>query len=143
MSPVATRPRPAPSQSRRNLDAALIAAAVAVLALVVVMPATRLPSFVDGVTIVNPHPWIVNVDVTRGGRDGTVGVGAVGAERTQNVSAVIDQGETWIFKVTYGGADAGELVVSRAELEEAGWRVTVPDEFAARMRAAGMEPATS
>jgi hypothetical protein len=142
MSPVATRPRPAPSQSRRNLDMALIAAAVAVLALLVVMPATRLPSFVDRVTIVNPHPWSVHVDVTGDGRDGRVALAGVGPERTRTVTAVIDHGETWIFEFAYGGADGGELVVNRAELEDAGWRITVPEEFAARMRAAGMEPST-
>ncbi len=142
MSPVATRPRPAPSQSRRNLDVALAAAAMAALALLVIMPATRLPSFVDGVTIVNPHPWSVDVDVTGAPRDGAVGLGGVGPDRTQAFTEVIDQGATWIFTFAYAGANGGELSISRTELERARWTITVPDEFTARMRAAGMVPST-
>jgi hypothetical protein len=53
---------------------------------------------------------------------------------------VIDQGEQWVFRFTYGGVDGGELVVPRTELEASGWKVTVPQQFAERMRAAGVGP---
>ncbi|MDP9072220.1 MAG: hypothetical protein M3N68_13255 [Actinomycetota bacterium] len=140
MSPVATRPRPAPPQDKGDLATILIAAATAALALLVVVPATRLPSFVDRLTVVNPHAWSVEVDATGPGGDGVVGLATVGRERAQTVEEVMDQGREWIFRFSYGGANGGELVVSRAELERAGWRVTVPAEFPARMREAKMEP---
>ena len=38
--------------------------------------------------------------------------------------------------------DGGELVVSRADLEREAWKVSVPDEFEARIRAAGVVPPT-
>ncbi len=138
MSPVATRPRPAPLQNRGILGTVLIAVLAAAFALLVVVPATRPPSFVDRVTVVNPHPWSVEVAVTGEERDGVVGMASVGRERTKTVEDVLDQGRTWIFRFSYGGVDGGELVVSRSELERARWTVAVPEDFAARMRAAGM-----
>ncbi len=140
MSPVATRPRPAPPQDKGDLATILVAAATAALALLVVVPATRLPSFVDRLTVVNPHAWSVEVDTTGPGDEGVVGLATVGRERAQTVEEVMDQGREWIFRFSYGGADGGELVASRAELERSGWRITVPEEFPARMREAKMEP---
>ena len=140
MSPVATRPRPAPLRNRGIFGTALVAAMAAAFAMLVVVPATRSPSFVDHVTVVNPHPWNVEVAVTGEGRDGVVGLTSVGRGQTRTVEDVLDQGRTWTFTFSYGGVDGGELVISRAELERARWTVTVPEEFAARMRAAGMGP---
>ncbi len=140
MSPLATRPRPAPLQHRWAWGTALAGIAVAALALVVVVPATRPPSFVDRVTIVNPHAW--SIEVSMGGREGggLIGVGTVGREQNQTFEEVMDQGPSWIFHFAYGGVDGGELVIGRAQLERARWTITVPEEFPARMRAAGVEP---
>ena len=140
MSPVATRPPPAPPQNKGGLDTVVIAVLTTVFALLVVLPATRSPAFIDRVTVVNPQPWSVEVDVTGEERDGVVGIASVGREQSQTVEEVLDQGRSWVFRFSYGGADGGELVIARAQLERAGWKVTVPEEFAARMRAAGMGP---
>jgi hypothetical protein len=140
MSPVATRPPPAPPQNKGSLATILIAVVTGALVLLVVLPAIRPPVFVDRVTVVNPQPWSVEVDVRGEERDGVVGIASVGREQTQTVEDVLDQGRLWIFEFSYGGADGGELVIGRAQLERAGWKVTVPDEFASRMRAAGMGP---
>ena len=78
--------------------------------------------------------------MTDGQRDGLIGLATVGRERTRAVEEVIDQGPSWIFRFSYGGVDGGELAMSRAELERARWTITVPEEFAARMRAAGLGP---
>jgi hypothetical protein len=140
MSPLATRPRPAPLQHGWTWATALTGVAVAALTLLVVVPATRPPSVVDGVTIVNPHAWSVEVSVTGREGDGWTGVGTVGREQTQTFEEVMDQGRSWIFRFSYGGVDGGELVVSRGQLERARWTITVPEVFSARMRAAGIEP---
>ena len=140
MSPVAIRPRPAPLRRKGDLGTVVIAAVVAALALLVVAPAIRAPAFVDRVTVVNPHPWRVEVDVTGSQRAGVVGLVSMGRERTQILEDVMDQGPSWVFRFSYGGVDGGALVVSRAALEQARWTITVPEEFAARMREAGMGP---
>jgi hypothetical protein len=140
MTPVLTRPRPAPPQHRGHLATLLLAAAVGAVAILVAGPATRLPSFVDRVTVVNPHPWDVEVDVTGSADDGAVGLASLDRESARTIPAVVDQGDSWVFRFAYGGVEGSELGVSRAELQRAGWKVTVPDTFAARMRAAGLPP---
>ena len=56
MSPLATRPRPAPLERRRAWAMGIAGVAAAALGLLVAVPATRQPSFVDRVTIVTPTP---------------------------------------------------------------------------------------
>ncbi|MGI8776503.1 MAG: hypothetical protein ACR2LJ_03765 [Acidimicrobiales bacterium] len=45
-----------------------------------------------------------------------------------------------IFRFSYGRVAAAELVVSRAQLERDGGKLTVPPEAAERLRAAGLQP---
>ena len=117
-----------------------IAAAVVVAMVALLWPGGRLPSYVDAITVVNPHQWDAEADVTGAGRDGWFGMGSVERTDSHTFEQVIDQGEQWVFRFTYGGVDGGELVVPRTELEASGWKVTVPEQFAERMRAAGVGP---
>ena len=114
------------------------AAVVAVLALV--SSGSRLPAYVDDITVVNPHQWDVGVEVTGAEREGWLVMGTVDRGASHDFEHVIDQGAQWVFRFTYGGVDGGELVVPRSELETSGWKVSVPEQFAQRMRAAGMSP---
>ncbi|MDQ3575022.1 MAG: hypothetical protein M3404_08905, partial [Actinomycetota bacterium] len=119
----------------------LVIAGVAVVAvLVLVSSGSRLPSYVDDVTVVNPHQWDVGVDVTGAERQGWLVLGTVDRGASHAFEHVIDQGEQWVFRFSYGGVDGGELVVPRADLESSGWKVSVPEQFAERMQAAGMSP---
>lgn len=145
MTPILTRPRPrprpAPPRSRRDLAVGVIAAVSGVL-VALVMPALRLPSYADAITVSNPHPWHVEVDVGRPDGSRWIGLGQIGRERTQTFRTVIDPGEEWTFRFAYGGTEQGRVVVSRTELERVGWTFTIPKEFAERMRAAGESPST-
>ncbi|MBW3546588.1 MAG: hypothetical protein KY452_00405 [Actinobacteria bacterium] len=139
---VVSRPRPQPlPQAKRRDELLYIALALAALSLVaLVAPALELPPVVPELTVDNPHQWNVSVTVTDADREASLAVGSLGRETTQTFLRTTDQGERWIFSFRYGGIDGGELVLSRTELEEAGWRIEVPDEFAARMRTAGVSP---
>jgi len=117
-----------------------IAAVVVVAIVALLLPGSRLPSYVDAITVVNPHQWDAEAEATGTERDGWLGMGMVDRNASRRFEQVIDQGEQWVFRFTYGGVDGGELVVPRTELEASGWKVTVPQQFAERMRAAGVGP---
>ena len=53
---------------------------------------------------------------------------------------VIDQRDTWIFRFSYAGRNAGEISVPRSELAKNGWQVTVPNTVAQNLRDAGILP---
>lgn len=140
MSPVATRPRPAPARRRSDLLGLFAAGVGLVLALGVLFLAMEAPQHVERVTIHNPHEWSAGVEASNERRQGWVGIGVVNKNEAHAFEEVLDQGRTWVFRFSYGGVDGGELTVSRADLQRSGWKVTVPDEFATRMREAGLGP---
>lgn len=142
MSTVQTRPRPRPPGSKRSwsLVALALAGAAAIALMSLVFAASRLPSYVDNVTVANPHQWDVGVEVSGAERDGWLGMGTVDRTGSYAFQQVIDQGQEWVFRFSYAGVDGGELVVPRSELEASGWKVTVPEQFAERMRTAGVGP---
>jgi len=144
MGPVLSRPRPRPqprpARSHRDLIT-VVASATLWLAIVVPLhPLLRGPSFVDEITVDNPHEWEVNIDVSDHRRDGWVGIGRVAREEVQTFEEILDQGQQWVFQFDYAEVAGGELTVNRSELERSGWSITVPDDFARRMRAAGVNP---
>lgn len=100
----------------------------------VVVPALRTPERIDPVTVHNPHPWWVHVEVTDTTRDGWVGVGTVDRDASHDFREVIDMGDRWTLRFTYSSAVV-EVTVDRADLVADGWQITVPDGFAQQLRA--------
>jgi hypothetical protein len=90
------------------------------------------------VTVENPSPYIINVEVTGAERGGWFDVGSVRRENRQTFEQTPDLGDQWVFRFSYGGVDAGGLTVSRAQLAQDGWMITVPAEAAERLREAGL-----
>jgi len=135
-------PRPRLLREARSADVLGIIAVVAfcLLVLLVIVPALQGPSYIDELTIENPHQWHVNVDASDSSRDGWVSIGPLSRESTVTVQGVIDQGERWVFRFSYGGIDGGQLELTRPQLEQSGWKINVPDDFARRMQAAELEP---
>lgn len=116
---------------------------LAVAALLVLCPAFAScsgPRFVERVTFVNSTLYDLDVDVTDAKRDVWLDVGHVGRETETTTEQVLDQGETWIFRFRHEGRDAGELQVSRQDLQRNGWRVAIPQSVAERLRELGAEP---
>jgi len=96
-------------------------------------------SAVRRLTVHNPTPYTVNVDVTGADRDGWRDLGAFARESERTVEELKDPGDTWVFRFSYGGLDAGELEVTTDQLDADGWTFTVPAEVGQRLRQAGVE----
>jgi hypothetical protein len=137
MSPVATAPAPSRPASRSTIVRAVVAAVLAVAALVAVSPQLRLPATIDEITVQNPHPWIAAVSVSDDGRDGWLGLGSVPRQAEYSFHEVIDQGDTWVISFAYAGIRV-EMAIPRDDLQREGWVVTVPDDLATQLRAAGV-----
>jgi hypothetical protein len=141
MSQVLTEP--APPASRR---AAPVARGVVVLIVAAAMIALGLwlvrdPVFVDRVQVRNSTGYDLNVDVTGSDRDGWLPISvATGDGNVTTTDDVVDQGDTWIFRFNYAGYPAGELRVPRSKLEDANWRVAVPNAVAKRLLDQGVLP---
>ena len=134
---------PAPSNVQRVRPIAgkigLVLAVVAVLA--VSMWLVRGPDFVDHVSVTNRSGYDLNVDVSDAQRDGWLAMSvATGGGATTATKEVIDQRDTWIFRFSYAGKNAGEITVPRSELAKNGWRITVPGTVAQNLRDAGILP---
>ncbi len=89
-------------------------------------------------TVENPSPYTVNVEVTGAARDGWLKLGSFRREGRRTVEELADQGHEWVFRFSYGGVDAGELAVDRDQLAKNGWSVTVPPEVGERLQEAGL-----
>jgi hypothetical protein len=120
---------------------------VAVVLLVAVAPACSRTSgpvgYVDRLVVVNPTVYDVNVAVGPAGASGSsswVVLGMVPHEDETAFEEVVDQGETWVLRLDYGGEDGGAVSVRRADLARNGWRVSVPPEVAQRLEERGVTP---
>jgi hypothetical protein len=98
------------------------------------------PSTVDRIAIVNPTAYDLDVDVAGPERDGWLPVAIAEARSERVAEEVIDQGQVWMFRFLHWGDPVGELSLTRAELEETGWRVEVPGEVEERLRQLGRPP---
>jgi len=109
------------------------------LAVVIAVVGLAVSAFLEGprsvsrLTFENPTPYVIEVDVTGAERDGWTPLGALQPKSTTDVEDVIDQGPEWVFRVLAEGLPGGEFVASRASLEKAGWRITIPPEVIARL----------
>jgi hypothetical protein len=108
------------------------------LAMAIIAPAIRTPAHIDRRVIDNPHPWLATVSVSGGeDRDGWLPLGIAQRERQHEFVLVTDQGDTWSIRFSYARQHV-DLLVRRAQLQRDDWHVTVPDDFAAQLRAAGV-----
>ena len=118
----------------------LVAAATLVVFGLAVEPALRLPGHVDHVVIENPHPWSVTVEAREAAGGGWTPVATVPRDDAVRADEVLDHGDRWELRFRYAGHDGGRVVVDRSAHEAAGWRMTVPDATADRLRDAGASP---
>ena len=131
-----------PTRSSRvplpRVGAVLLVSAIAVGSLMALTRLVRHDLSYVQIVIENPLPYLVNVEVTDSGRHGWMDLASVARERTSVVQEVADQGDEWVFRFSYGGIQAGELVMPREGLTEDGWRITVPTAVADRLHEAGL-----
>ena len=96
-------------------------------------------TFVERIVVVNDTAYATYVDV-RGQSGGWLGLAPAPAGASTDVRKVIDQGESWEFRFSYGTHDPVVVEVSRSELVDADWRVEVPAELEESLRDAGVPP---
>ena len=130
-----TQPRSTPLRSPHQAVGLFLGAAV--LAVLIVAPSLAPATFVPRITVENPTPFDVNVDVSAGSGGGRIQVGTVDRETEGTLEEVADPGPTWVFRFSYGGVDGADVTVSRSALRADGWLVTVPAEVNERLTAAG------
>lgn len=140
--PTVVRPD-TPTRTRRHLG---IAVAAVVVGLAVAFGLTFLvglssgPKTVSRITFENPTAYALDIEVSSGAAGGWTSAGSVRQKSTAEVTEVIDQGDTWVFRFDSQGASGGELRLSRSELEASGWRVSVPVQVGTRLAGAGAPP---
>ncbi len=127
-----------PTLARAGLWAGIAAASL--LSLVVLLESASEPGRVAALTVTNPSPYQVNVEVSAAGDDRWLDLGAVDRERDRTIEELFDFGATWVFRFASGGVDGGRLEVARTALHAAGWKITVPPDVAERFAAAGLKP---
>lgn len=141
MSSVLDPPRPSPARApRRIVVIAVVAAAVAVGLVVAVQRLLPSGATMRRITVNNPTPFHLEIDVAGTGSTRAVTLGPIGREQEKTFDGVIDQGDQWIFRFASGGDDGGEMRLSRAQLEQNGWKITVADGVGRRLQAAGVPP---
>jgi len=111
-----------------------LAVVIAIVA-VIASSALRGPSFVPSVTITNPSPYVMEVDVTATNADEWTQIATIPPKGTSGSEQVVDQGKSWTFRARSAGVDGGEFTLSRSDLERADWKVTIPPAVTAKLRA--------
>lgn len=137
-APSLYRPSARPRSRRVRTAIATIAAIAAIFALFAIT-SSRLagPDRVDMV-IENPTAYVLSVRVSGADGGSSQPLGPISSGSTREFSGVLDQGETWLFEFSYGGVQAGELVLERSEVIAA--PVVVPAGTERVLEQAGLSP---
>jgi hypothetical protein len=126
---------PANTRKRPDLIVLIAAPFVAFLLSATVL---RTPSHVSHVDVDNPTSYALDVAISSPHRDGWTWLGTVEPRSATTIREVIDLGSTWVVRFFRGGSMAGEVTLSRGDLERAGWHVEVPGAIASSLAAAGV-----
>jgi len=126
MSPVLTRHAPEPVLRLRSVAVPLAAIVFFVVLFFGVLRLVESPAMVGRVSVDNRTSYDLEVGVTDGSNRDRLLLAALDADATTRVEDVLDQGSTWLFRVSRAGTTLGTLERSRDELQRAGWRVVIP-----------------
>jgi hypothetical protein len=118
----------------------LIIAASAAWLLVFPTGLLDMPFTIDRLTVDNPTVYDISLAVSDADGESWLPVLIVDRESTAWTTNVIDQGDIWRFRVRSQGRAGGELTIPRAELEAAGFRLTLPSEVGERLARYGAPP---
>jgi hypothetical protein len=119
----------------------LVAGALAAAVLVQLASiAMETPDYVDRVTIVNETAYGVEVDVRPSADAGRLLLGRAVPGARIDKKIVVDNGDRWIFRFVRAGVDGAEVELTRAQLEGAGWSVSVPESAETAFGEAGQQP---
>ena len=137
MSPVLTRHAPEPVLRLRSVAVPVAAIVFFVVLFFGVLRLVESPAMVGRVSVDNRTSYDLEVGVTDGSNRDRLLLAALDADATTRVEDVLDQGSTWLFRVSRAGTTLGTLERSRDELQRAGWRVVIPASWDDRVLEAG------
>jgi hypothetical protein len=137
MSPVLTRHAPEPVLRLRSVAVPLAAIVFFVVLFFGLLRLVESPAMVGRVSVDNRTSYDLEVGVTDGSNRDRLLLAALDADATTRVEDVLDQGSTWLFRVSRAGTTLGTLERSRDELQRAGWRVVIPASWDDRVLEAG------
>jgi hypothetical protein len=113
--------------------------AAAAIAAGVALAFLRPPATVDAISVTNATDYDIAIDV-RGAEGGWMPLSTAHRNSTTSAVEVIDQGDTWTFRLRAQGRPAGELHLQRDDLEAAGWAVEIPASTEQTLAEAGAQP---
>lgn len=85
------------------------------------------PDFVDRITVQNNSEYDVHIAFGPASGESLLPVGTAIQHCATTFDLVIDQGETWLVRFRTQRREANPIVISRTDLENSDWRVTIPD----------------
>ena len=130
-------------KARRRLGlgvGVLVLGLVAAVGLTSLVRLSSVPKTVPRITFENPTVYALDIEVSPGTGTGWTSAGSVRQKSTADVHEVIDQGDVWLFRFDSQGGTGGELRLTRAELKDTAWRVTIPEEVGTRLAGSGAPP---
>ena len=113
--------------------------AAAAVAVAVAFAFLRPPPTIDAISVTNPTDYDIALEV-RGAEGGWMPMATAHRHSTTSAVEVIDQGDTWTFRLRSQGQPAGELHLQRDDLEAAGWAVEIPASTEQTLAEAGAQP---
>ncbi len=141
MNQVLTEPAPPTSRRAAPIARGAVFGLVSLALVAVGFWLVRDPTFVHRVEVKNSTGYDLNIDVTGPDHDGWLPISvATGGGNVTTTDDVVDHDGTWIFRFSYAGYEAGQLRVTRSQLEDNGWRIVVPDAVAERLQDQGVLP---
>jgi hypothetical protein len=96
------------------------------------------PARVNTVTIDNPTSYDVRVEASDGNGSGWTALGTARQQCASTIELPIDQGGTWVFRMSAQGAPTEEVAVDRSALEGTGWRFEITPTVGDAWKAAGV-----
>lgn len=140
MSSVSVRvPSPRRAPPARQLAGLAVALAAGLIAMWFMAGWLDGPARVD-LVVENPTPYPLLLTVRAPGDTSVLPVGYISKNSTMEKRDVIDHGDRWVFEFSYAGSELPAFERSRAELERADWRISVPRDAATRLQSAGHRP---
>jgi hypothetical protein len=71
---------------------------------------------------------------------GVVGIGTVAPDETYQFREVVEHGDAWVVIFSSAGVVGGDLSLSRQQLDERDWIITIPMEVDRELAASGVKP---
>jgi hypothetical protein len=115
---------------------AIVAAIIGVMVIGIVLLSG--PARVGHLTVDNPTDYDVSIQLAPSANGPWLPFAVVGLRSTRDFQDVLDQGDSWVLRFHAQGQDAGDVTLTKADLQAADWHLTVPDTVVQRLQQLGV-----